>query len=126
MMDQAPEPIIAEVPSEEELQPHLPTQTRADGSLVIDLSSLATPPTECLDEEPDPFQSEIVVCRQIAVSPRLGANYGPTADELLEGSAVPRARVRLSEDAEAQANVIEKGVGGWDADGVEAKVKIDF
>lgn len=130
MLDEPPLPAIEasqSVQSEAgQVQHPLPTKTREDGSVVIDLSGLAPPPTQCADGEPDPFNPEIVVCRKTENSPRLGANYGPSADELTEGSAVPRARVRISEDAEAEANVIKKGVGGWDADGVEAKARIRF
>lgn len=104
----------------------LPTETRPDGTLVIDLTGLAPPPTECVTREPDPFNPEIIVCRELQTSPRLGPDYGPTADEVIEGSAVPRARLRLSDDAEAQANVINKGVGGFNANGAEARVRIDF
>ncbi|AWW74286.1 hypothetical protein CD351_07580 [Erythrobacter sp. KY5] len=119
--------IVIELPEPREDSEGLPTTTRDDGSLLIDLTPLAPPPTECLDEsEPDPFNPEIIVCRETVLSPRIGPTYGPTAAELTEGSAVPRARMRLSEDAEAEANVIKKGVGGFDADGAEVRVKIDF
>lgn len=130
MQDEPPvAPIEIAEPADEasgEVEPHLPMQTREDGSVVIDLSSLSPPRTECMDREPDPFNPEIVVCRETALSPLLGANFGPSADELTEGSAVPRARMRLSEDAEAEANVINKGVGGWNAEGVEAKARLRF
>ena len=130
MMDEPPAaPIELAEPAPdgaEKIEPHLPTTTLSDGSVVIDLSALAPPPTQCVGREPDPFNHEIIVCRKTELSPRLGANYGPSADELTEGSAIPRARVRLSQDAEAEANVINKGVGGWNANGVEAKVKIGF
>ncbi|MEM1051842.1 MAG: hypothetical protein AAGI28_07075 [Pseudomonadota bacterium] len=109
-----------------QVKPHLPTEKREDGSVVVDLSGLAPPPTDCLESESDPFNPEIVVCREITHSPRLGADYGPSAEEVTSGSAVPRASVRLSEDVEAEASVAKSGVGGWDADGVEAKVKIEF
>ncbi len=117
------EPQVAEV---ESVQPRLPTEKRADGSLVIDLKPLAPLPTECVEEEPDPLNPEIIVCRRSETSPRLGPNYGPTADEIDFASAIPRARLKLSEDAEAQANVINKGVGGFNANGAEVRVKIDF
>lgn len=126
MLDEPPEPIILEAPEAGEVEPLLPMQERADGSIVIDLSSLAPQPTECLDREPDPFNPEIVVCREVTVSARLGADYGPTADELLEGSAVPRARVQLSGDAAAEANAINQSVGGWNANGGEVRARIKF
>jgi hypothetical protein len=49
---------------------------------------------------------------------------GPVDDGF--GSAIPRARIRLSENAEAEANLIKQGVGGFDADGAEVRVKIGF
>jgi len=130
MLDEPPQvPIELAEPAQrgvETVEPHLPTETREDSSLVIDLSGLAPPPTECLEDEPDPFNPEIIVCREVTASPRLGAGYGPSADELTEGSAVPRARVRLSEDAEAEANVTSQGVGGWNANGGEVRAKFRF
>jgi hypothetical protein len=130
MLDEPPHtPVELAEPSQGEVQviePHLPTETREDGSVVIDLSGLAPPPTECLDREPDPFNPEIVVCRETALSPRLGADYGPSVDEVVEGSAIPRARLRLSEDAEAEANVTNNGVGGWNANGGEFRAKFKF
>ncbi|WP_298302452.1 hypothetical protein [uncultured Erythrobacter sp.] len=130
MLDELPEtPIELSEPAQraaEIVEPHLPTETREDGLVVIDLSGLVPTPTECLDREPDPFNPEIVVCRRLTPSPRLGANYGPSAGELIEGSAVPRARVRISEDAEAEANVTSEGVGGWNANGAEVRARIKF
>ena len=111
----------------ETVQPDLPTERRADGSLVIDLTPLAPPPIQCVEEaEPDPFNPEIVVCRRTETTPRIGPDYGPQANEVIFGSAVPRARVKLSEDAELQANTINKGVGGTNANGAEVRLKIDF
>ncbi|MEO0643510.1 MAG: hypothetical protein AAFY47_08880 [Pseudomonadota bacterium] len=106
----------------------LPEEVKADGTLVIDLMPLAPTPQRCADEEPepDPFYPVIVVCRQMEADPRLGPNQGPDVDDLLFGSAVPRARLKLSETAEAQANTIKKSVGGFDADGGEVRVKIEF
>ena len=127
MQDLPPETVIIEQPVAVDEVPGLPIQERDDGAVVIDLSSLAPPPTECADErEPDPFNPEILVCRKTMLSPRIGPNYGPSAEELVEGSAIPRARLRLSEDAEAEANVIKKGVGGFDADGAEVRARIKF
>lgn len=128
MFDEPPPAAEAPPPEQQQIivEPHLPTETREDGSMVIDLSPLAPLPTECAEQEPDPFNPEIVVCRKQVASPRLGPNYGPSADELVEGSAIPRARLKLSDDAEAEANVINKGVGGFNANGGEVRVKIDF
>lgn len=128
MMIDEPPPLAAQpdLPELEASVPALPSERRDDGTLVIDLRPLAPPPTDCAAEEPDPFNPEIIVCRKTVTSPRLGSDYGPSADELVEGSAIPRARVRLSDDAEAEANVINKGVGGFNANGGEVRVKIDF
>ncbi|MEP0391224.1 MAG: hypothetical protein ABJ205_05845 [Erythrobacter sp.] len=118
--------VIIETDSSNEVQPHLPTDTQVDGVVVIDLSSLGPPADECLGYEPDPFNPEIVVCREVALSPRLDPTYGSSSDELIEGSAVPRAQVQLSEDVEAEANVTNSGVGGWKASGGEVKARIKF
>jgi len=103
----------------------LPSETRADGSLVIDLTPLAPPSEMCAEQEPDPFNPEIFVCRKTGQSPRLGAEL-PFADALTFGNAVPRARLKLSSDAEAQANITNSSVGGWNAQGAQAKVKLEF
>ena len=127
MVDEPPPPAAQPDPSEvQAVVPDLPSERREDGTLVIDLKPLAPPPTDCAAQEPDPFNPEIIVCRETVTSPRLGSDYGPSADELAEGSAIPRARVRLSDEAEAEANVINKGVGGFNANGGEVRVKIDF
>lgn len=49
---------------------------------------------------------------------------GPVDDGF--GSAIPRAQIRLSDTASAEANLIKQGVGGFDADGAEVRVKIEF
>jgi hypothetical protein len=85
---------------------------------------LAPPPQECATEETDPFNPEIVVCKQTAASPRLGPMVGPVDDGF--GSAIPRARIKLSDTASAEANAINKGVGGFNANGGEVRLKIDF
>jgi hypothetical protein len=103
----------------------LPETRRADGSLVIDLTALAPVREQCVEENPDPFNPTIMVCARTAPDPRLGPVQGP-ADEQVFGSAVPRARVKLSENAEAEANVIKQAVGGFDADGGEVRLKIEF
>ena len=126
MIDEPPPPLDPQQPQTQEVATGLPTEERADGSLLIDLTPLAPPPTACAREEPDPFNPEIVVCRETVTSPRLGSDYGPSADELVEGSAIPRAKWQISEDAAAEANVINKGVGGFNANGGEVRLKIDF
>jgi hypothetical protein len=117
-------PPAAALPADETPAP-LPAERRADGTLVIDLLPLAPPPpTECIAEEPDPFNPEILVCAATAPSPRLGPTVGPVDEEF--GSAIPRARIRLSDTASAEANVAKTPVGGFDADGAEVRLKIDF
>lgn len=112
-------PVIeAEVPAQ------LPMTQRPDGTLVINLLPLAPPPAECVAEEPDPFNPEIVVCRETAASPRIGPDLLPDVDDF--GNAIPRARLKLSDTAAAEANAINKGVGGWNANGGEVRLKIDF
>ncbi len=120
-------PLPAQVPpilAEAEVPTHLPMEQRADGTLVIDLRPLADVPQECAPEVPDPFNPEIVVCNQTITAPRLDPSIGPEDDGF--ASAIPRARLKLSDKAEAEANVINKGVGGWNANGGELRLKIDF
>ncbi len=40
--------------------------------------------------------------------------------------AIPRARVKLSDTTSAEANLASTPVGGFDADGAEVRLKIDF
>lgn len=118
---QQPAPLVVE--AEAPAPPAM--QERADGTLVIDLTQLTPPPpTECVADEPDPFQPEIVVCKATGPSPRLGTVIGPVDDGF--GSAIPRARFKLSDKAEAQANATNPSVGGWNAQGGEVRLKIDF
>ena len=128
-IESAPEqPVSSAQVVEAPLEPSaraLPSETRADGTVVIDLTPLAPVPETCLDENPDPFNPPIVVCARTEPAPRLGPVLGPPADVLF-GRAVPRARLKLSESAEAQANAIKKSVGGFDADGAEVRLKIEF
>ncbi len=126
MIDEPPAPRTPIEQVEDSASTNLPTVERADGSLLIDLMPLAEPPTQCVTEEPDPLNPEIIVCRETAPSPRLGADNGPTADAVLFGSAVPRARIRLSDNAELEANAADAGVGGWNGQGGEVRLKIDF
>jgi hypothetical protein len=98
---------------------------RADGTLVIDLTRLVPQPVEeCAADAPDPFSPEIVVCETSAPSPRLGPMVGPVDDGF--GSAIPRARIKLSDTASAEANVHNAPVGGVNANGGEVRLKIDF
>ena len=117
----APPPAIAEAEA-----PSVPLDLREpDGRVVIDLMQLRPPPApDCPDQPADPLNPEIVVCAETGPAPRLGPVVGPVDDGF--GSAIPRARIKLSDNAEAEANLIKQGVGGFDADGAEVKVKIDF
>jgi hypothetical protein len=42
------------------------------------------------------------------------------------GSAIPRARIKLSDTASAEANVHNTPVGWFNANGGEVRLKIDF
>lgn len=110
-----PVPLAAEAPS-----------PPAEGRVVIDLTQFAPKPPheDCRADDPDPLNPAIVVCETTDSSPRLGPMVGPIDEEF--GSAIPRARFKLSENAEAEANLIKQGVGGFDADGAEVRLKIDF
>ena len=116
-----PEPpvVVAELPA-------VPTSDqRTDGTLVIDLTQLVPQSAEdCAADAPDPFNPEIVVCENSAPSPRLGPMVGPVDDGF--GSAIPRARIKLSDTASAEANVHNTPVGGFNANGGEVRLKIDF
>lgn len=97
-----------------------------DTKVVIDLTRFVppTPAEECPDAPADPLSSEIVVCAASTPAPRLGPTVGPVDEEF--GSAIPRARIKLSDKAAAEANLTNPGVGGFDAEGAEVRVKIDF
>ena len=117
-----PEPpvVAAELPA-------APTgEQRADGTLVIDLTQLVppSPPPDCAADPPDPFNPEIVVCKESGPAPRLGRMVGPVDDGF--GSAIPRARIKLSDTAAAEANVHNTPIGGFNANGGEVRLKIDF
>lgn len=115
-------PILAETDAEVPAYPAM--EQRADGKLVIDLLVPAPPPPDCVPDEPDPFNPEIVVCEASGPSPRIGPMIGPEDDTF--GSAIPRARIKLSDTASAEANATAPSVGGWNAQGGEVKLKIDF
>lgn len=99
---------------------------RPDGTLVIDLTRLVPPmPAEdCAADDPDPLNPAIVVCATTGPSPRLGPVIGPVDDGF--GSAIPRARIRISDKASAEANLAKNPVGGFDAEGAEVRLKIGF
>lgn len=98
-------------------------ELRPEGAVLIDLTQLV-PVEECAEAAPDSFKTEILVCEKAPRSPRLVPLVGPVDDGF--GSAIPRARVKLSDTASAEANLIKQGVGGIDADGAEVRMKIDF
>jgi hypothetical protein len=127
MIEEPPGPPPETPPAAVQAEPPVaaPYSPNADGAVVIDLTRLVPPPPaeECAGT-PDPFQAEIVVCTAGANPPRLGPMVGPVDDGF--GSAIPRARIKLSENAEAEANLIKQGVGGFDADGAEVRLKIGF
>jgi hypothetical protein len=117
--------ISQEAPAEEAA---LPTGQRADGTLVIDLLPLA-PPVEveqCFEADPDPLANGIFVCRTLTTDQRLGDLHTVTADDINFGSAIPRARMRISEDASGEINGTNPAVGGWNAQGTEVRVRIGF
>lgn len=102
-----------------------PAATQRPGSpVVIDILARPALPQDCKGREADPFAPEIIVCQNPALSPRLNKSIGPEADDF--GNAIPRARVKLSETAEAEANLINKSLGGWNANGAEVRFRIDF
>lgn len=102
----------------------LPLTQHADGTLIIDLLPLAAPAVSCNTPEPDPFHPEIVVCAQTSVDPRLGPMIGPAPDDF--GTAIPRARVKLSDQAQGELNATNNPIGGWNANGGEVRLKIGF
>jgi hypothetical protein len=126
MIDEPPAPPPTPAIAGAETPAASPDRVQQDGRLVIDLTRLVSPPPapDCPNEATDPFNPEIVVCAAAALSPRLGPQVGPVDDGF--ASAIPRARIKLSERAEAEANLAKTPVGGFDADGAEVRLKIDF
>ena len=125
MLDDTPPPFPeTELGAKADASAIMPITQRADGTVVIDLLLPPPPSEECVEEVADPFNPTIVVCRKTTPSQRLGPVVGPLDDGF--ASAIPRARIKLSDKAAAEANVIKQGVGGFDADGAEVRLKIDF
>lgn len=124
------DPLIAEARAAEtaEMPPKLAIEEKADGTVVIDLTPLEPKPVEeeCLERDPNPLEGGIIVCRNTTTDQRLSSDYGPVDEPDDFGSAIPRARVKLSDKAEAEVNAFSKGVGGFNANGGEVRVKIDF
>lgn len=122
------EPIENEASVQNDVQSHLPTQEREDGTIIVDLAPLAPKPQteECIEPDQNPLDAAIIVCRDLTTDQRITPAFGP-ADEPGEfGSAVPRAKFRISDDATGEVNATNPSVGGWNANGGEVKVKIDF
>ena len=119
-----PETAPIEAEGRSEVPTPLPMASRADGTLVIDLLAPVPRQQDCASDQPDPFNPEIVVCKDSGPSPRIGPMVGPVDDGF--ASAVPRARIKLSDTAAAEANVHNTPVGGFNANGGEVRLKIDF
>lgn len=129
IFEASPPLVTASDAHSERANPQSPvTSERADGTLVIDLKTLLPAPAEeqCADIDPNPLDNAIVVFRRTATDQRLRSTYGPINEPDDFGSAIPRARVKVSDNAAAEANAINNGVGGFNANGGEVRVKIDF
>lgn len=127
MIDEPPPPPSSETQiAGTDIQTVPVAKTADDGRIVIDLTRLVpSVPAERCDADPtDPFHSEIVVCGETRPSPRLGPQVGPVDDGF--ASAIPRARIKLSDAATAETNLVNQSVGGFNANGGEVRVKIDF
>ena len=120
MFDEPPPPEPAPLAAE------APQPPSAEDKVVIDLTQFAPkPPADpCIPDDPDPLNPAIVVCETTGPSPRLGPMIGPVDEEF--GSAIPRARIKLSDTVEGQANLHNTPVGGFNANGGEVRLKIDF
>lgn len=77
----------------------------------------AQPRKDCGRREPDLFHPEIIVCEEALRSARIGPKPLPEVDDF--GNAIPRAQLRPSDTATAQANLINQRVGGFNANGAE-------
>jgi len=75
-------------------------------------------------EESDPPNPEIIDWRETLSSSRFGPRFLAEADA--SGNANDRARIRLSYDTNAQVNALYPDLGGYRANGVEVRVKIEF
>lgn len=124
MFDEPPPPPAEPVPLFAEAE--VPQPPGAEGRVVIDLTQFAPKPPadDCAPDDPDPLNPAIVVCETTGPSPRLGPLIGPVDEEF--GSAIPRARIKLSDTVEGQANLHNTPVGGFNANGGEVRLKIDF
>ena len=116
VVDYAADQITAEASS----QPRI--EEKADGSVVVDI---LTPPAEsqCVEEEPDPFQNEIVVCRDIGSQNRLSAVPTPSDQE---GQGMKKAEIHLSENSVLSITGEQKSVGGTPANAAMINLKIKF
>ncbi|WFL77522.1 hypothetical protein P7228_00210 [Altererythrobacter arenosus] len=97
-------------------------EVREDGSTTIDIL-LPPPAPACVENEPDPFQNEIVVCRDVGNVHRL---VHAVPGDAIEGSAIPRAEFKLSENATASADAEARAVGNTPANAAIVNVKVKF
>ena len=81
---------------------------------------------ECIETDPNPLENGIIVCRVLTNNQRLGEAHTVTADDVVFGSAVPRAKFRIAEDATAEVNGTAPAVGGINARGTEVRIRIGF
>lgn len=128
--DLPPEPpstVVQDVQTDAAEAP-LAIEERDDGTVVIDLKPLAPKPVEeeCIESDPNPLDNGIVVCGKATTDQKLTSEYGPVDEPDEFASAIPRAKFRISDDATGELNATNPTVGGFNAQGVEAKVRIDF
>ena len=119
MIDIPPEQPLAALVARDDVEQHLPMEEREDGSLVIDLMPLNE---QCQDTQPDPINPTIVVCRTRNTDQRV--DNQPPVDAF--GNAIPRARLKLSENSALSLDAKEKAVGGHTANAALVTVTVDF
>jgi hypothetical protein len=123
-----PVPIDLSETAQAQVETHLPMEERPDGSLVIDLTPLENKDRveQCVQTDPNPLENGILVCRVLTTDQRLSESRDVSSDDLTFGSAVPRARFRLSKDTAGEINGTAPSVGGWNAQGTEVRIRIGF
>ena len=129
MIDAPPAvPIDLADTAEAQVESHLPMEGRADGSLLIDLKPLEAKdrPEQCIATDPNPLDNGIIVCRTLTTDQRLGETHTVTVEDITFGSAIPRAKFRIAEDATAEVNGTAPAVGGFNAQGAEVRIRIGF
>ena len=111
-----------------QVESHLPMKEQADGSLLIDLKPLEAKDRDepCVQTDPNPLQNGILVCRRVTTDQRLGPTQDVSAKDVVEGSAIPRAKFRIAEDATGEFNATNPSVGGFNAQGTEVRIRIGF